>query len=371
MHKFKISKSDQNYYGTEPLWVDQYTPKDYTLEITKTLNWYNDLATAKDCREFLKDWFKTDEQKLKQLATIPDKFIPTTYANLARMAMRGFPIDEPHRERIAESINSRATLKEDKVDIPASVRSAPKLRPLATAFIVSEMCDEIEYVVDGEDPRKLDVILENYRITGNQYIECAQKVENIAAEFTELLEARRKKKSELSEDEEQLLENYSNLATLSVIKKIIRVLETHSLNLRKRYTERQKVLVRKKKPKDLSKMVKNLKYLRSEPELGITSLDPTNLLNCSEVWTYDTKTKRISRFFTSISGSITVRGASIVEFNGDMSSSKLLRKPETQLKEFQECAKKDLTSWYSGIKSKPAVVKKRTTDTTLILKVFR
>lgn len=369
MYKLKVSKADQKYYGDEPVWVDGYTPDDYTSEMTKSLNWYNDIASFKDCRAFLKDWFASDKKMLSNLSSIPDRLIPTTYANIARMAVRGFPVTDAHKDKITEAVNSRVVNKADSEDVV--VRAKPRLKPLATAHIIAEMNDEIENLLNGEEPTKLDVILDRYRVSGAQYTECADKVDIIAYEFNQLLVARRKKKSSLTDDEEQLLEGYSNIKNLTEIKNIVRMLEAYSVGIRKKFTEKQKVKIRKKRPKDIAKMVKNIKYQAKDPDLGLTSLEPTNLLNCSEVWTYDTKTKRISRYVTSISGSITVKGASIVEYKEESSSSRLLRKPDIQLKEFQECAKKDLTSWYSAIKSKPTSVKKRTTDTTIILKVFR
>jgi hypothetical protein len=59
-----------------------------------------------------------------------------------------------------------------------------------------------------------------------------------------------------------------------------------------------------------------------------------------------------------------------VGFDENFSNSRLLRKPETQVKEFAELAKKDLTKWYSAVKSKSGPVRARLTLTTLILKVF-
>ena len=48
----------------------------------------------------------------------------------------------------------------------------------------------------------------------------------------------------------------------------------------------------------------------------------------------------------------------------------LVVKDISKVKEFAELAKKDLTKWYSAVKSKPAPVRARLTPTTLILKVF-
>ena len=100
------------------------------------------------------------------------------------------------------------------------------------------------------------------------------------------------------------------------------------------------------------------------------SVDPVNLLNCSEVWLYDTKTRKISKYYSPVGGGITVKGASLVGYEESMSSCKLLRKPEDQVPAFNATAKKDLTKWYSSVKSTTATVRPRLTATTLIVEGF-
>jgi hypothetical protein len=209
-----------------------------------------------------------------------------------------------------------------------------------------------------------------YRLSDKNYLDCVEKIEPILAEFAELVEVRRLPKTQLTDSQEQLLESYSHLTSMKSVKDIVKLLETYISDLKKSYVSKQVAKVRKKKPKDKTKLVQNLKFLASDAALGVTSVEPINLLNCSEVWTFDTKTRKISKFFSPVSGSITVKGASLVGFDANFSNSRLLRKPETQVKEFSELAKKDLTKWYSAVKSKSAPVRARLTPTTLILKVF-
>jgi hypothetical protein len=242
--------------------------------------------------------------------------------------------------------------------------------PLASNFIVSDVNDEIENLLIGEDTRNIAQILMPYRMADKHYLDCAAKIEPILAEFTELLEVRRLPKGQLDDMQMQLLEGYEHLTGMKMIKDIVKLLETYISDLKKSHVSKQVAKVRKKKPLDKNKLVKNLKFLKEDTALAITSVDPINLLNCGEVWTYDTKTRKISRYYSPVSGSITVKGASLVGFDEKMSTSRLLRKPETQVKEFTELKKNDLTKWYSSVKSKSGPVRARLSDTSLILKVF-
>jgi len=372
MHKLKVPVSESKHVGVEPIWVDNYEPTNYQSELGNALNWYNYITDQKDCRAFLVDWFKGDKDKLKALAKVPDKLLPRTYANTARIALRGFPVSDDHKARIWQKVeevaNKRIKLEDD--DNAEPVVKVTRALPLAPNFIVSDVDDEIENLIIGEEPKNIAQILMPYRMTDKHYLECIAKIEPMLEEFNLLVEARRLPKSQLTEDQVQILEGYEHLSGMKIVKDIVKLLESYITDLKKSHIGKQVAKVRKKKPKDKTKLVKNIKYLAQDTELGITSVEPINLLNCSEVWAYDTKTRKLSKFYSPIGGGITVKGAALVGYEESMSTSRLLRKPEVQLKEFSEMKKNDLTKWYSAIKSKSGPVRARLTATTLILKVF-
>jgi hypothetical protein len=374
MYKLKVPVADSKAMGVEPIWSEDYEPANYQSEYGNALNWYNFIVDQKDCRAFLVDWFKGDTDKLKALSQLSDKMLPRTYANSARIAMRGFPLTDEHKARIWEKVEERVSKKivliDDEDTTSEPVVKVAKKPLIAMNFIVSDVDDEIEKLIDGEDTRSIAQILMPYRLTDKNYLDCVQKIEPILAEFAELVEVRRLPKSQLTDSQEQLLECYSHLTTMKSVKDIVKLLEAYIGDLKKSYVSKQVAKVRKKKPKDKSKLVQNLKFLVSDSALDVTSVEPINLLNCSEVWTFDTKTRKISKYFNPVSGSITVKGASLVGFDENFSNSRLLRKPETQVKEFSELKKNDLTKWYSAVKSKSGPVRARLTPTTLILKVF-
>ena len=271
---------------------------------------------------------------------------------------------------VEERVSKKTVLIEDDTTAPDPVVKVVKKPLVASAFIVSDVDDEIENLINGEDTRNIAQILMPYRLSDKNYLDCVEKIEPILAEFAELVEVRRLPKSQLTDLQEQLLESYSHLTSMKSVKDIVKLLESYISDLKKSYVSKQVAKVRKKKPKDKSKLVQNLKFLKDDTALGVTSVEPINLLNCSEVWTFDTKTRKISKYFSPVSGSITVKGASLVGFDENFSNSRLLRKPETQVKEFSELKKNDLTKWYSAVKSKSGPARARLTPTTLILKVF-
>lgn len=373
MYKFKIPISESKFVGSEPIWADDYVPDEYQFEYGKALNWYSYVVEAKDCRAFLVDWFKGDKDKLKTLSSIPDKLIPRTYANSARIAMRGFPLSEEHKERIwnkvQEIANARIKLEDDDTTVQP-VAKVTKKPAIAPNFIISDVDDEIVNLISGEEIKNIAQILMPYRLTDKHYLECIDKIEILLNEFSELVAIRRLPKSKLDDNQLQLLESYEHLSGLKIVKDIVKLLESYINDLKKSYVSKQSAKVRKKKPKDKAKLIRSLKYLKEDTNLGIVSVDPINLLNCSEVWVFDTSTRKLSRYFSPVSGGITVKGASLVGYNDTMSSCRLLRKPEVQIKEFMDSKKNDLTKWYSAVKSKSAPVRARLTINSVILKVF-
>lgn len=373
MYKFKIPISESKFVGSEPIWADDYVPDEYQFEYGKALNWYSYVVEAKDCRAFLVDWFKGDKDKLKTLSSIPDKLIPRTYANSARIAMRGFPLSDEHKERIwnkvQEIANARIKLEDDDTTVQP-VAKVTKKPAIAPNFIISDVDDEIVNLISGEEIKNIAQILMPYRLTDKHYLECIDKIEILLNEFSELVAIRRLPKSKLDDNQLQLLESYEHLSGLKIVKDIVKLLESYINDLKKSYVSKQSAKVRKKKPKDKAKLIRSLKYLKEDTNLGIVSVDPINLLNCSEVWVFDTSTRKLSRYFSPVSGGITVKGASLVGYNDTMSSCRLLRKPEVQIKEFMDSKKNDLTKWYSAVKSKSAPVRARLTINSVILKVF-
>jgi hypothetical protein len=374
MYKLKVPLEEVKFVGNEPTWTD--VPEDkYQSELGKALNWYSYMGDRKSSRGFLQDYFKENGTKdqLQVLASIPDKFLPSTYANMARMSMRGFPLTEEHKAKIWLKVQEEALRRADTSDDTddASVPSAPKTPsvPLAIDVVKSLVDDEIFALLNDEEPKTIASLLVDFRVLNNHHSACAKKVQEIRAEFVELQENRKRKESELTDWELQLIEGYAHIPTRT-LNKVVKLLDSYVDDLTKAQIKSQVGKVRKKRPTDKKKMVRGLKFLPKDDTLGITSEDPTTLINCSEVWAYDTKTRKLSHYASQYAGGISVKGASLIGYDEKMSTSKTMRKPEEQIPEFAKKKRKsDLTSWYKDVKTKSSGVRPRLTATTVIIKV--
>jgi hypothetical protein len=233
-------------------------------------------------------------------------------------------------------VDKRIKSDDDDEPVAAPVIKVVKPVKLASTYISCLVNDEIENLIAGEDNKNMAQILMPYKMNDKQYAACAEKLQPLLAEYSEVLELRRTDRKTLTEEQIEFMDSFP-FPGITLIKKIVQV--------------------------------RAVKFLVEDPKFG-KSVDPINLLNCSEVWAFDTKTRKISKYYSPVGGGITVKGASLVGYDEAMSSCKLLRKPEEQIPAFSATAKKDLTKWYSSVKSKNANVRPRLTATTLILKVF-
>ena len=107
---------------------------------------------------------------------------------------------------------------------------------------------------------------------------------------------------------------------------------------------------RKKKPISTEKVVSKLKYKKEDVSLGIVSLNPSQIVGSKEVWCYDTKTRKLTKFVADdIAVTLSVKGASIIGVNQAKSTSKTLRKPAEQLAAFKKCGKVQLRTFMEEI----------------------
>ena len=128
-----------------------------------------------------------------------------------------------------------------------------------------------------------------------------------------------------------------------------------------------------RKPKAVSKekLVSKLKYQINDSDLGIASINPVNILDASEVWVYNTKTRKLGVYKKSVlSLGLSVGGTSIKEFDTQGSVQKTLRKPADQLKLFKLGNKTKFMKSFSDIKATEIKLNGRLSDQIIILKAF-
>jgi len=126
---------------------------------------------------------------------------------------------------------------------------------------------------------------------------------------------------------------------------------------------------RRKKSTPLSKQVEKLRYCKTDKNLKIASVNPTEIVGAKIVWAYNTKARKIIRYQAQDESGISVKGTTLVNI-AEASRQKTLRKPEEQIKLFKG-TKRSWENAFKSIKSIDTKVTPRFNENIVILKVFK
>lgn len=128
---------------------------------------------------------------------------------------------------------------------------------------------------------------------------------------------------------------------------------------------------RVRKAPDKTKQVSNLKFQESDKVLGLVSINPVDIIGATELWVYNTKTRKLGKYIAADEKvGLDVKGASVLAY-ADTSVEKTLRKPDEQIKEFKAAGKVALRKFMDTIKSVDTKLKGRINENHILLKVVK
>jgi hypothetical protein len=156
----------------------------------------------------------------------------------------------------------------------------------------------------------------------------------------------------LKGEDEQLAEGYDHFDK-NKIKKLAKMFHSFIEDCDKyevfKKANRKPRATREKTP---AQQTKGIKYKIEDTELKIKSLHPTEMIGASQVWLYNSKTKKLSKYSTDSSRGIQAKGSAIQNWEPDSSKQKTLRKPEETIKDLMVAGKVKLRSFLEELKTK-------------------
>ena len=169
--------------------------------------------------------------------------------------------------------------------------------------------------------------------------------------------------------DEQLKEAYSHLSKAQLKK--ITAFYSEILSACDMLAQEAKInrTPRAKKAVPADKIVAKLKYLKSNEQLKLVSINPTDILGAKELWVYNIKSRKLGKYVANEYMELGVKGTSITGYNENMSVQKTLRKPEDQLKEFKAAGKVQLRKFLDDIKAVDIKLNGRINEDIVLLKV--
>jgi len=124
-----------------------------------------------------------------------------------------------------------------------------------------------------------------------------------------------------------------------------------------------------KKAVPAEKIVAKLKYKKADEPLKLVSINPADILGAKELWTYNTKSRKLGKYIASEFADLGVKGTSIINFDENKSVQKTLRKPIDQLKEFKAAGKVALRKFLDDINAVDTKMNGRINEEIMLLKV--
>lgn len=128
-----------------------------------------------------------------------------------------------------------------------------------------------------------------------------------------------------------------------------------------------------RKPKAVSKekVVSKLKFQINDSTLGIASVNPTEVIDATEIWVYNTKTRKVGMYVVDdLKSGMSVKGTTLQDFHPTKSVQKTLRKPAEQIKNWTGNAKTKFSKAFKDLTTTDTKMNGRFNDTTIILKAF-
>ena len=125
---------------------------------------------------------------------------------------------------------------------------------------------------------------------------------------------------------------------------------------------------RVKKAPSKEKMVAKIKYQVRDEKYQLVSVNPIDIVGATEVWVFNTKTRKLGKYVAEEHTTIQVKGTTLLFFDEKLSVQKTLRKPEVQLKEFKKAGKVVLRKFMDNINAVEIKLNGRFNNDTVILK---
>ena len=370
-------EADTKYYGNEPIFAIQPDSDARLGAIARGFRWYNRYYGRKDALQLLAQFLDVHdrEREAKLLRKVAENELMLSFCWLARMSLRGLHLTE-HEELAIQGEISRLlhTLAKPEGAInPDNTLDGEEVR--TNKPNIQEVMLEKAREMGGELEGLLDEYLNLGAVTKHSIrpIDTIARANILAHHITMLLDQWRSKVSEYEEatrgTDEQLTEGYSNF-TKTQLKNLVKFCELVIADLNGYANiKRANKAPRKKKAVPVYKTVSKLKHLKEFQEFNLKSVPATQVHGASEVYLFDTKTRKLIYYVADEHiRTLSVKNSSLLGYDQTKSYSKTLRQPEKQLKEFMKLGKPAGRKYMKEIKTVETELKGRTNDNMIILK---
>ena len=370
----RIAFADEKYTGSEPEWPSDAADWDnekFDNRLRKSFYYYNYYYSQKDCKKYVIEWLQKNSkltiEEVKAFNRAGDRLLPMTVCSLIMAHRKGMPFRGRHIEFIVDSVMdvvAKAEPEEAPVTATAEqVYNRPTIQD-RLAERTSEIIGELEGIFDDVATGvKNTTKLYDYLVANNV-------VQSQLGKYEDLYKTR---KAELelaqSKTDPQVTEGYKHLKAAD-FKRIIGWIDDLLAAVEQyRGVKKATKKARVKKAPSKEKVISKLKYCKTDATLKLVSINPADIVGASELWIYNTKSRKLGKYVAAAYQTLTVKGTSLVNFDTDKSVCKTLRKPEEKLKEFAKSGKIQLRKFLDDIKATESKMNGRMNADIVLLRV--
>ncbi len=343
------------------------TEENYLSQLSHALQWYTNTATEKQLRKFALEYFAKVGKKAEVIAiNRATDYEIRQLAIISRLATRNQYLSDKHVAFINDTANDLVqkykVIKEKKEEVikPTNVisiqdRIDEKARELA---------GEIEGAIDDfiTNDCTSDFSTKNFLLANSVAATIAKRIGDM---FVPTLDEIRET---IDGEDKQLVEGYGNF-TKRQLKAYAKFLEQIIADCQQQVqTAKANRAPRKRKATSPTKVVSKMKYMREFAEFNLKSIKPEDILASSELWVYNTKYRKV-QVYRAESGTLSVKGTTILGFNVKDSMSMTLRKPEEFFKGLS-MGKRALNGAIKKLTTKPSTPNGRINEECILLGAF-
>ena len=373
------------YVGeTEPLWPSvsdqaEWTRREYEKQLSSALNWYAGTQEDKTLVDAGLAALSLSGHFPELIVTIKNSTfpLPLTAAKLLRMAHCGFFLRFPERRAIVKAIKRCLDNQKKIVEKTNEDTNKPSIQDHLNARLrrVKGEIDQTfdQFIMDGytysglktkdtmnKKPLSLVATILNepeFSVPVNRMSELAEYCQKYLDEYKAAFEERL-----------PFAEAYSVLGKRK-LKAAIDFWEQAIVDIGTTAHQKKslhKTRVRKQKPP--SQLVAKLKFLQEYKELKLKSIDPTQILKCSELWVYNTRLRKLGHYVSLNGMPFEIKSTRITNLDTNKSVQKTLRKPAEQLKELENYARPGAIKWFNNIKAVATPLREALNGDSILLK---
>lgn len=368
---------DEKYTGSEPLWpadAAEWPQEKFDSQLRRSFYYYNYYYTVKSARKHLNEWVRKSglftKDEARAFDRVSDKFVPMTAVSLTMAHGVGMPFKERHIEFLSTTVKNLLTTHRDDVaeqESAEDVVQAPVIKVSIQDRLAEKTAENI-----GEIEGQFDNIIKGVKteFKPHDFLVARNVPQAQLTKYERVFEAR---KEEIllaqSKQDAQLVEAYKHYKTadfkrvISWIDLLLAAIEQY------RGVKKATKKARVKKAPTKQKLIAKLKYATENKELKVVSINPMDIIGSTELWVYNTKTRKIGKYVAAEFKTLSIKGSSIENYDEVKSVCKTLRKPDEKLKEFAKAGKIQLRKFLTEIKAVESRMNGRISADILLLKV--